>query len=115
VKRSIRETLADSHVAAVSIAVLLLWSLDGAFHALWPLIFGALKFLFTAIAILDIPYFSSTPTIEDRIMLITASAYLYSAAVSLSAAWILSRWMYGVGPLRTLVGYRSNLVGSQHV
>jgi hypothetical protein len=34
VKRSLREVLADSHVAAVANALLLLWSLDGGFRAL---------------------------------------------------------------------------------
>ena len=60
-KRSLRQILDDSHIAAVTIAVLLLWSLDGAFQALWIPVSRAVGFLLTAVAILDIPYFSPTP------------------------------------------------------
>jgi len=34
VRPSLREILADTHIAAVAIAVLLLWTLDGTFRAL---------------------------------------------------------------------------------
>jgi hypothetical protein len=114
-KRSLREALAESHTAAVAIAVLLVWSLDGAFRALWDPAFSAASFLFTAVAIFDIPYFSPTFTIVDRLMLITTLSYLYTAIVSFSAAWLLSRWVYGAGPLRTLMSYRSKLTGRHNV
>jgi hypothetical protein len=114
-KRSLRQILADSHIAAVTIAVLLLWSLDGAFHALWESVSRVLSFLGTAVAIFDIPYFAPTLTFEDRVSLVTASAYLYEAMVSFSAAWILSRWVYGVGPVRSLNRYRDVPVGRKHV
>ena len=58
--RSLRQVLADSHIAAATIAVLLLWSIDGAFRALWIPVSRAVEFLFTAVAIFDIPYFSPT-------------------------------------------------------
>jgi hypothetical protein len=109
--RSLREALAESHTGAVTITVFLVWSLDGAFRALWDPLFRAASFLFTAIAILDIPYFSPTVTVVDRLMFITTLSYLYSAIVSCSAAWLLSRWVYGVGPLRCLMSYRSKLTG----
>lgn len=114
-KRSLREILADSHVAAIAVAVLLLWFLDGAFRAVWTPGSRVVSFLFTAIAIFDIPYFSPTLTIADRSILIMAFSYLYSAIVSLSAAWLLSRWVYGVGPLRSLTGYRDKLIGRKYV
>jgi hypothetical protein len=114
-KRSLREALAESHTAAVAIAVLLVWSLDGAFRALWDPAFSAASFLFTAVAIFDIPYFSPTFTIVDRLMLITTLSHLYTAIVSFSAAWLLSRWVYGAGPLRTLMSYRSKLTGRHDV
>lgn len=110
-KRSLRDALAESHTAAVAIAVLLVWSLDGAFRALWDPAFRAVSFLFTAIAIFDIPYFSPTLTIADWFTLTTTLFYLYSAIISFSAAWLLSRWVYGVGPLRSLMSYRSKLTG----
>lgn len=101
-------------MAAVTIAVLMFWFLDGAFRALWEPVSRVLGFLGTAVAILDIPYFSRTLTTTDRFMLIMAANYLYGAAVSLAAAWLLSRWVYGEGPLRLLATYY-NLVRSKHV
>ncbi|MGB6386326.1 MAG: hypothetical protein WBD25_15565 [Terriglobales bacterium] len=108
-KRSFREILADSHTAAVTIAVLLVWSLDGAFRAVWGPAFRAVSFLVTAVAIFNIPYFSPTLDVADRLTLIATFSYLYSAAISLLAACLLSRWVYGVGPLRSLMNYRSKL------
>jgi len=105
--------LADSHVAAVAIALFLLWSLDAAFSALWPPVFDALSYVFTAIAILDIPYLGSL-RIADRSMLILSFSYGYSCIVSLSAAWLLSKWIYGVGPFRALMDLRSKLIRSDH-
>ena len=113
-ERSLRETLAESHIAAVAIAVLLLWSLDEAFRGLWVPVSHAVGYLLTAVAILDIPYFSPTLTIADRLMLITTFSYLYDAIIALSAAWVQSRWVYGAGPLRTLNSYRSKLLGGDH-
>jgi hypothetical protein len=106
-KRSLRESLIDSHVGVTTIAVLFLWSMDGAFQALWLLLSRAAEWLFAAIAIFDIPYFSIT-AVERSILLISA-LYFYAAIVSFSAAWILSRWVYGVGPLRSLAVYGNKL------
>jgi len=111
---SLRQVLADSHVAVVAIALLLLWSLDAAFQALWPPVSHAMNFVFTAIAILDIPYFSRTFTVADWSMLVMTLAYLYSSIVSFSAAWLLSKWIYGTGPFSTLMAYRSRLIRTKH-
>ena len=110
VKRPLRRVLADSHVAAVAIALLLLWALNGAFWTLWDPVYRVGRFLFTAIAIWDLPYFSTKPTAIDRLMLISTFYFLYSALASLLAAWLLSRWVYGVGPLRSLAVCRSKLI-----
>lgn len=114
VKRPLRLVLADSHVAAVAIALLLLWALNGAFWTLWDPVYRMGRFLFTAIAIWDIPYFSTKLTAIDRLILISTFYFLYSALVSLLAAWLLSRWVYGVGPLRSLTVCRSKLIGRKH-
>jgi len=102
-KRPLRQVLADSHVATVAIALLLLGTLDGAVRGLWDPVYDVGVYLFTAVAIWDIPYFSPTPTAVDRSMLIITSYFLYSAIASLSAAWLLSRWVYGTGPFRSLI------------
>ena len=115
VKYSLRKILADSHVAAIAIAVLLFWSLDSAFRALLFPLFRAVTFLFTAVAILDIPYFSRTLTFIDSVTLLVTFSNLFSSLVCLTAAGLLSRWVYGLGPLRSLTIYRTKLVSSNHV
>ena len=115
VKRSLREILADSHISAVAIAVLLVWSLDSVFRALWDPVSRAATFLFTAVAILGVPYYSHTLTGADRLALITTFAYLFSAFINLAAAWLLSHWAYGVGPIKSLSKYRISLSGGNHV
>ena len=109
VKRSLRQVLEDSQVAAVSIALLLLWSLDSAVRGLWDPAYRVGAFLVTAIAIWDIPDWSPGGNFADRSMLIIALYYLYSAIASLLAAWLLSRWVYGRGPLDSLAACRSRL------
>ena len=115
VNRSLRQVLADSHVAAVAIALLLLWSLDLAFRGLWDPVYRLGVFLFTAIAIWGLPYLSPTLTAADRFMLINTFYFLYIAIMSLSTAWLVSRWVYGMGPLRSLVACRKRLTGRKHV
>jgi hypothetical protein len=114
VRRSLRRVLADSHVAAVAIALLLLGALNGAFWTLWDPSYRIGRFLFTAVAIWDVPYFSTKPTAIDRLMLISTFYFLYSALLSFLAAWLLSRWVYGVGPIRSLAVCCSELKGRKH-
>ena len=109
VKLSLRKILADSHVSAVAIAVLLFRSLDSAFWALWGPLSRVVSFLFTAVAILDIPYFSYTLDLKDRFTLFFTFSYLFNSLVYLAAAGLLSRWVYGIGPLCSLSKYRTRL------
>jgi hypothetical protein len=115
VKSSLREILAGSHIAAIAIAVLVLWSIDWGFRALWSPLSRAATFLVTAVAIRDVPYFPSTPTLADRVMLVSTLFYLFGALACIAAAWLLSRWAYGMGPLRSLSKYRVILTRSNHV
>lgn len=114
VKLALRKILADSHISVVAIAVLLLWSLDWAFRALWSPLSRVIGFLVFAVAILDIPHFSTTLDVTDRFMLITTFSYLFGALVGLASAWLLSRWVYGVGPFRSLSLYRTRLTRRNH-
>ena len=114
-KPSLRETLVDSHISAVAIAALLIWSLHWGFLALWEPLSRIASFLFTGVAILGIPYFSFTFNIENRMLVSTTLMYLFNSLATLAAAWLLSRWAYGVGPLRSLRTYRNGLAGSEHV
>ena len=107
-KRSVRQALADSNIAAISIAVLILAAIDAGFRALWPFVSGAIAYLFKAIAIFDVPYFG-TLTVMNRLLLITSGFYLYAASASYIAAWLLSRWVSGAGPFRCLTEHGNKL------
>src|SRR5229473_1227188 len=93
VNPSLRKILADSHVSAVAIAVLLFRSLDYAFWALWGPLSPAANFLFKAVAIFDIPYFPRTFTITNSFTLFITFSYLFNSLVCLVAAGLLSRWV----------------------
>lgn len=110
-KGSLRKILADSHVAVVAIALLLLWSLDYAFHALWGPLSRVTEFLLTALAIRGIPYSSYA---ADSLLSIETLLYLSWALWGFAAAWILSHWVFGVGPLHCLSDCRSTLVRRNH-
>ena len=113
-KPSLRETVANTHIAAVTIAVLLLWSLDDELHVLWEPIQRILIYLFTAVAILDIPYHSPVPGIVAQISLVTTTLYMLSAFTTFISAWLLSHWVYGVGPIRALTQTRNKLRKDNH-
>jgi hypothetical protein len=106
VKPSLRKTLADSHVSAVAVAVLLFRSLDSAFWALLGPLSPVANLLFKAVAILDIPYLPRTFTITNSFTLFITFSYLFNSLVYLAAAGLLSCWVYGKGPLRSLSQYR---------
>lgn len=110
-KRSLRDVLAESHVAAVAIAIFLLLAMDAAFQPISPYVSNALVFLSTAVAILDIPYISRGRYVMS---LAVTFSYLYAAIISLTAAWLVSRWVYGVGPLSALGRYHSVLTGRKN-
>jgi hypothetical protein len=113
VKTSFRQILADSHVSAVAIVVLLLWSLDYLLDAVWDPTLQAVSYLATAAAILGLP----TPplfTFARRTILITSIAYVIYALISFAAAWFLARWVYGAGPLSSLKSYRERLARRSH-
>jgi hypothetical protein len=98
--KSLSQVLAESPISVVAISVLLLWTLDWGVRGLWTLIVPAADFVVTAIAIRGIPY-GYTPVIWTFTAL-----YFISSFLSLAAAWLLSLWVYGAGPLRSLTEYR---------
>ena len=115
-KSTLREVLAGSHVAAVAIAILLVWSLNSAFEALGGSVLRALGFVITAIAILGTPYPSPGFSPLQRMALANSSELLLLtyAAIDLAAAWLLARWIYRMGPVRSLNAYWTRLKGRSH-
>lgn len=106
VKHRLRNTLAESHISAIAIAVLLLWCISSAFLALGRPFIAVVDYLVTAVAILGIP--SSGPImLADKVMLFITGQYLLSASISFAAACLVSRWAYGMGPFQSLSQFRS--------
>src|SRR5215469_7277075 len=93
-KPTLREILAESHISAITIAVLLLWSLNSAARVLPGPSYGIAEYLITAVAIGGIP-FAGPFTFADRVMLFVQIESSFSAVVSFTAAWLLARWAYG--------------------
>lgn len=89
----LRNILAESHISAVAIAVLLLWSISSvssAFLALGRPFMAVVDYLVSAVAILGIP-FSGPMTLADKVMLFITGEYLLSASISFAGACVLSR------------------------
>jgi hypothetical protein len=110
-KPTIREILAGSHVSAIAVALLLVWSLEAGIQALRYPVFYAADYLYTAIGILGIPYSSPGFSRWERILTDSTLEYLYFAIVEFIAAWLLSRWAYRTGPFRYLNAYWIKLNG----
>jgi hypothetical protein len=117
---SLRKALIDSHVAAVTIAVLLFSSLSAAFMALWGPVDVALYLLAAeaaekpSLADLNLDYVTSRMLSEALDNLPVTLSLLISALACILAAWLLSRWTFGVGPLRALASYRDKLSRKTH-
>ncbi len=103
---SLRKVLIDSNVAAIAILVLVCWSLAAALWAVWGPVGKLFLFLTTAVAIRDIPYISPQVTTFDRLMYLDSASFLLTALTNVIAAWLLSRWVYGRGPLNCLRIFR---------
>jgi hypothetical protein len=103
----LRKTLADSHVSAVAVVVLLLFSFGRLAHALPALLPWVVDFLLTAIAVRGLP--SVSFTVADRLMLTTPITGLFTAFAGFAAAWLLARWVHGVGPFRCLYAFRAEV------
>jgi len=115
VKTSLREVLADSHIAAVAIALLLVGALGSAASGIWSVLLPTINFLAYAVATLDIPYLSDAISQAGRVDLALKMLYFFYALMGLCAALILSRWIYGVGPIRCLAQYRTGPKKGSHV
>ena len=97
--RSFRQILTESRIPAVTIAVLIVWALDSGVRALKAPLFGIIDFVINVAAIGGTPYGSGRffwgPWIRPL-------SYAFTAIFYLGAAWILSRWVFGIRPFRSL-------------
>lgn len=75
----------------------------------------AFVFVFDAIAIHDIPYYTVALSAKDRLELVTLIGNLIACITAAASAWTLSRWTYNVGPIRSLNQWVNTLRRSIHV
>lgn len=105
-KDSLRRVLVDSHVAPIAITLLLARSVFEGIDGLTPpiaySILGATIFLITAVTERELPQISLSLSGPDLFILLKGLPHLVDAASCAFAAWLLSRWVYGQGPLCSL-------------
>jgi UDP-N-acetylmuramyl pentapeptide phosphotransferase/UDP-N-acetylglucosamine-1-phosphate transferase len=103
---SLRKVLADSHVAPIAIALLMAWSLIDGIDGLAPPVFYAILcavlFVITAVTEREMPYSPFRLHGYDFLVLSQCLPHLLNAVTYAAAAWLLSQWVYGQGPIRSL-------------
>jgi hypothetical protein len=114
-KPSLRTMLVESDICHVAIAALLVRSFTTGIKVLGPPLTHAFGFVFTAIAIRDVPYYDLALSGEDRLELIGLIGNLIACITAAASAWTLSRWSYNVGPIRSLNQWANSLRRSFHV
>ena len=96
--QSMRKTLFQCDVGRVAVAVLLLWALIDATDALGQPIYVAAEFIVNLIGTLDFSYALETFR-EAHLMAELTGLQLAASFACAAAAWVLSRWISGEGPL----------------
>lgn len=109
----VRTLLRETHVAAVIIAVLLFSTLDTLFQSLW---FSAEPILrnYTEDAMGVTGQFRLPPGQIQQIIAWASGPALLRGLAEWGAAWLLSQWVYGEGPLRSLARYRTRIARKTH-
>jgi len=120
VRNNLGKILIDSHISAVAIAVLLAWSITYGSLALSYLLVLAGEFLFSLVS--DVSTWwrdglmpSSGEMLFDRVLFVRALEYLFRTLVVFGAAWIVSRCVYGAGPLHSLSQHRARVARRDYV
>ena len=113
-RSTLRKALADSHIAAVAIVILLIWALDSGARAIGPPVLSILELLITMVAIRGVPYGSGSFSLAYLISEIPTLTHILDAAISLGAAWVLARWVYKMGPCQSLIECRARLARRNH-
>jgi hypothetical protein len=107
--------LTESRVCDVAAAALLVKSFTTGIKILGPPLAHTFAFVFTAIAIRDVPYYSFALSGKDHLELVAMFANLIACITAAASAWALSRWTRNVGPIRSLNQWAITLRRSIHV
>lgn len=108
--RPIRETLAESHIAPIAMALLLVSALQSICGSASAPLFFLADYVITAVAIGGIP---SPDTSSHTLLWANSFFNLFTAVTDILFAWFLSRLVYGAGPFQVLNHYRSRVMGRQ--
>lgn len=109
-KPSLRQVVADTHIAAIAIAMLLLWSLVDAFALFVLYIPGVVDYVTTIFIEHRIP-FSFSVHAETAILV----QYFGSSLADLAAASLLAHWVFRAGPIKSLLKSAAALRAASHV
>jgi len=101
---SLRRVLVDSHIAAITVALLISTAISETFFALLL----ALDGLFRNLAAINFPLLRDTAG-ASAFLVANVSTNLAGLVAIFLAAWLLSRWAYGTGPLKMLESYRDRI------
>ncbi|MDR3792753.1 MAG: hypothetical protein P4L03_05155 [Terracidiphilus sp.] len=109
-RSKLQDVLRESHVGAITIAVLLFLACDALqmavrfmWAAFWPLVYplivsrSQLNVVWPVLAASGMAGFALSNTISA----------LLSVAVGVLSAWLVARWVYGTGALKALAGERT--------
>lgn len=103
---SLRKILIDSHVAAATIAILIFLSLQGFYIAALQIVTRAVLFLQSAA---NHQGATRPPALDSTASMLVFIQGLLAAATILCSAWVLSSWVYGMNPMRSLATCRNKL------
>lgn len=112
VRQSLRESLSETHVAAVTILALLIQSLGSILRGVGYPLTSAAEFLVEMVAIRAIPQFDM---FGPNVLLVPLAANFLNAVLAFCAAWLVSRWAYNATPLVVLRNYRLRLARRNYV
>jgi hypothetical protein len=97
-----RSKLAETHIAVVAVAVLVMWSLDGFFRLAWISLSAALWLIAKAADFLNIPYVFDVAQSLTRTNSSIVGGTFFNFLSPLTCALLISRSVYGVRPFRAL-------------
>ena len=113
-KPSLRKVLTDSYVAIVAIAMLVFGSIACLCQLVWfpfsrvPNFLSDVFVFFPGVQYADVQYAYSRD-LESIFGLEPFLLFLGVAIVYLIAAWVLSLWVYGAGPVEALIACHASL------
>jgi ABC-type phosphate/phosphonate transport system permease subunit len=118
-KLTVRQVLGHSHIAAIAIAVLILWAIKLALYPLIFLLFGVGDEFILSLRNFFSPHYVPFDWREPLNFLYVAwlrasVGSILNAVLYVAVAFLLARWVYGHGPLRSLRKCGEKLAGRAH-